>query len=573
MYTFEYESRSENRVLTSALLREEGSRDGGTGSDALRGDFKLRGALVLASYGLRGDSYLLTARIEDLTHAEARALGQDLLPSLQEARDTFEPHLVELRIKPTGEVLSMRYSQQASRLYCGWMELLLQSFAFELREGESWSHTGRGPAGTGLVQFGRDPEPPFAIRKKRAAYTQLDAWPFDDPPPHTVTGEARLVLDRDGNIEELHERETLVAGDELTSHFSMRAKLTLERAFVGEPPTDLRDAAPGEVGEESKRAELEERTRGFDMEQLIGDLHLFVAAPKEGDLRWAWIADGYLTLHPEECAVLAKRMADLETPVRSAAIDLLASVGTKEAQAALVGAFSDGTIANPAEGPAAAQQRLEYAELLQSLGQIQEPTQETVQFLVTSYQRAKHEHDLPVQAAAAIALSGVLAGVAEPQARSLARVLALDLQNATHVTLRRALIDALGNAATESESIVRYADDEDVHVRVAVANALRKVDGPKERATLLTLLADSESFVQHRAISSLARRQLGAAELGTIRKLVEGGTIERGNYEVLVNLCVSQPLDLAAPLLHALSAREDLDPETRGRIHRVLGEP
>lgn len=110
-------------------------------------------------------------------------------------------------------------------------------------------------------------------------------------------------------------------------------------------------------------------------------------------------------------------------------------------------------------------------------------------------------------------------------------------------------------------------------MRGAVASALRRIDTQETRETLLSLLADPEPFVQHLAIESLGRRQLSEVDLTRIQTLIENHKLSRGNYELLVNLCLTQPRSTQTEsLLRSLAEQDDIDPETRARISRILDD-
>jgi hypothetical protein len=428
------------------------------------------------------------------------------------------------------------------------------------------------------VTFARDPSRPRALRKTREAYAALAAW----PPGATALDQAlhsagEISLEPSGILGEIRDDERLEAARpggkrDVASETTFSLKKRAERPFDATRPPPFtamtsNDDQRGETDAE-KRARLEQRAAGVTLASVIDDLRIHAAVPKDKSGRWAWVAQAYFELHPEDCNRLVDRLPEFDLATKAYAIDLLVIVGHEAAQGALRRAFDD-------KIPAAS----EHALLFQRLGWLKRPTRATGEFVLDAYATAKKKGDVPVRRSAAIALGGLVHAMAASDraaARTWDDALILDLLAMKEVKDKEVLLLALGNAALDEDalSIRMQADDAEPTIRTAVATALRRLDSDDIRATLLVLFADPNARVQRAAIASLERRKLRAADL---QAMLERPGIAAENVEALTNLLAAtrgaggEVGATCDRLLDALSERTDLDPQTLARIGRVRG--
>ena len=551
----------------------------GEGAQGLRSLVEVEGELVLSSYGRKGEGFLLTARFEHLTKVTVRALDQSLLPSLETGRAELEGHTAELTMTPSGDVTDVRFHAKDPALFRYLMQAVLTELAVDVRDGTSWQASIDGPSGRGPVRFARDAEKPWVVTRTRERYDALAAWPTtNEPLTQTLQSSGSVALDPSGAIAELHDDESLEAarpraqGKDVTSKTSFSLTKKLDRAFdASAPPANLdtpvlAEADAANETPEQHRARLEARTEGVTLETVVGDIRIHSAVPKGQSGRWAWIAQGWLELHPEQCDALVDQFPKLDAAGKSYSIDLLVMVGHEQAQAAAVRAFREKLVA---PGP-------EYALMIQTLQQLHKPTLATAQFVADQSEAAKKRGDAPARYASAVALGGVVSHLAETDriaARKLDDALVLDLYAAKEPRDREVLVMALGNAALEEDALaIRLAaHDTSPKVRTAVAGALRRFDGPDVRRTLLEAFRDPEDAVQREALGSLDRKDLGPAELGDMLDAVRRGKVRSGNVQALANF-IARHRD-AGPeidqMLEALMSRDDLDGETMGRLERI----
>src|SRR5262249_38267665 len=160
---------------------------------------------------LQGDSYLLTARFDHLKRAEVHALGTSLLPSVATAHEQLEGRSAEIRIKPTGEIVSVRFQPKDPALFRYLMQAALTELGIGLRDAKTKEGTAEaeGPSGRGSVRFNRDGNRPLVVRRTREKYDTLGAWPIGEPPPQKLESTGEVLLDPKGTIDELSEHENL----------------------------------------------------------------------------------------------------------------------------------------------------------------------------------------------------------------------------------------------------------------------------------------------------------------------------------------------------------------------------
>ncbi len=310
------------------------------------------------------------------------------------------------------------------------------------------------------------------------------------------------------------------------------------------------------------------------IDSIVDDLRIAGAVPKARSTRWGWLAMGYLELYPEKCIELVMRMEGLDIQTKGLTLDVLISTGTKEAQAAAVGAFAE-------DSSVIKRGSKEEAVLFMRLAFISAPTRETADFVAARYAKAKeNDADAPIQRSAAIALGGLISAIAKngdrARARELDDTLVIDLYGAKDVNDRVILIQALGNAALEEDAMAirLQSHDPDPGVRAAVATALRRFESPEVHRTLLELIADDRVGVQAAALISFDRmKKVSEADLDTLLAHVETKKIEQTNMPLLLNfMSTRRDTPTGKAILDTLSKQPELDNQTRARVNRLRGE-
>ena len=192
-----------------------------------------------------------------------------------------------------------------------------------------------------------------------------------------------------------------------------------------------------------------------------------------------------------------------------------------------------------------------FAGFVQRLAMVECPDGPTLRFLMSVYAESRGEpHD--VRAACAYALGAaagqaLASGVPDAAIRA-SDVLRRDLQSATAIIEKCALLTALGNVGFPSDVMVvtRFAQDPEAPVRCAAAIALRKMTVPEATTQLVALLADPQVKVAQSALHALADHKLSDDELEALADLVLGGRTSLAIDARLLRLLVAQRPSLTA---------------------------
>jgi hypothetical protein len=278
-----------------------------------------------------------------------------------------------------------------------------------------------------------------------------------------------------------------------------------------------------------------------------------------------------MQLEPEVCGELAGTFRDAKLGVRGRKmiLELLANVGTPEAQRAM------GAIMASSEARADSDA---YGAFVQRLSFLRAPDRGALELAATIYDRERARGDRGITSAAAATLAN-LAGKREargdaPEARAALEGLRRELAG-THTSREKAdLIEALAQGA-RPEDVPRwqgFARDADPMVRRAAASALGTIDAPAGRGSLLELTTDSESATQRAALGALARQSLGVDDTVKLGELAASGRIARENDDFVLNLLAKRTGD-GEPIVGALRsmlAASSGNPSLAGRIRGML---
>ena len=554
----------------------------------LDSEIDVTGELVLRSYGMRGEVYILAVELRDAHRTILRALGQSLVKDEAEAAALFRGREAYVEVDTSGAIVGIDFKPEDPPLFKHVMQSLVTrtQVTVPAGAGAEWQATEAGPNGKGDVRYRRAPSDPLALTRDRTAYASVTSLPV---PAGTelsqdIEDRASVRLDSTGHVVSLLETEAFTARAPRSTapNLVARSSFSLERRSVGTwaAPTTFELASwlerrkPGEIAISRSMEEqhLDQLAAAVPASKLTADLERYASGGTIADQRiWFTRGSARLKLEPELCALLAARATRPDFSVRGRAmtLDLLASAGSPVAQAAMRSVLSHDAIAHGDEKA--------YATLLQRFTLLAHPDSKSAAFLARVYGAAHARSDAHAEYAAAYALGATAGKLVAEGRRDLARGdlnrLRADLEHARTTVERRELVTALGNAALEEnvEPLRGHAEDESADVRAAVASALANVDTAATHATLLALVRDSDDDVQRAAVHAMERQTIGAADLAELATRVTTGEIRADNYPTLTTLLVKHTEDgePTARMLRYMLAHAD-DGDTEARVRALL---
>lgn len=438
----------------------------------------------------------------------------------------------------------------------------------------SWRSTDTLPHGVAASAHRREGN---AVERTRERYLSLDvATAAGVTPEVTLVAEASARLDDQGRLASLEDEERLTARHEGQTLLDGRHALSLllldTRPLLA--PSDLSRwvsrplAVVPTSGRMAERA-LEQRAEGMTTADVIQLLQRHMNGGRLPDHnKTLWRMAAVLELYPELARALLELFLDENATSKGRALllDLLASVGHAEAQAALREALaSEQGRADPS-----------YGLLYQRLGLVEEPMPETLEMAREELASARQSGDLE-QTMLKAYTAGAVAGHAEelPAERdAIADELGGMLASATSPTEQKHLVKALGNAQRpeDHEPIATYAESEDVGVRQAVARALKRPVTAVGLETLLVLAGDTDPFVQSEALRALRHYTLEAPHYAVLEGIVRSGRLHKRNQRTLLDLLKHDRARLPEATESVLRAmlELDLDGEVRGAVSALL---
>ncbi len=546
------------------------------GPATVEGALDLAAHVELRSYGrVDGNTRLGLSFVEVERHG-LTMLGEDVMPDRAAADAVFAGHEALLEVAHDGAVVGLRFGADAPTLFQHLARLVAGEIQLVLQPGEStWEAQEKTQHGVALTDYeviGADAQT-VELGRHRFDYARLDGAPTDA----ATRVEARYTarIDRAGHVRRLQGTETINAG-EMGHGQAVRIEgaIDFELLTMGPAPRDGRDpvAALGArttldqwpVSAEAKRMMRIRRAGDMTVDRIAADLKAFGPGGQMPEhSKWAWQATGRLLLDPSAATELA-RIADDERighRGRALVLDLLASVGHAEAQAAL----RDVLEANRGDR--------RHAALLTRAGFIANPEPATVRLVADTWSRAA---GIEKQSAATVlgAAAGHLYRNGETDlALTHVRRIEGALRTAGDTADRRALVLALGNAGVPEtvETVAAYARDSDPAIRRAAATALRKTPGAVAEQALGSLMRDADPRVARTAVAALSKHPLDAGHLRSLAGAVADGTLGPATHSQLVELLVSHgDLDTGARRLLATAiATRTTNGKLRGRLARL----
>ncbi len=398
----------------------------------------------------------------------------------------------------------------------------------QLALGDQWSGTETTALGDAQTRYEVTDATAarVSIARTREQYTSLHLGAISPTAPSTSEAEAVL----EGGVLRSITAAEAVSGTTASTGpfelaFTLRATLAgVSRVPVGEPVAALRERLTRSNASlpVAQRGVLMARLRGMTPESMLEDLFVFGTNGNiPNAMEWMWRATALLTLQPELCAdvVLFATDPEIEGEGHAFALQLLASVGHGEAQAALRDVLSLPNVRSDAE----------FDQLVQRGVLVPELDEDTVRF----YEELADSSDTDVNLTA----SNVLATAADQAlergdtARSaeIADRLVQGFEAASTAGEREARLRVLGNAADPSLTAPLLAASEapSPDLRGAAARGLRNQQGPEVTERLHTLALDEDVYVRRRALESMAERGMTAADWDRLAPSLAGGSFQR----------------------------------------------
>lgn len=535
------------------------------GAEAYIGEVEVRARLVVRGLGRDGDASLVGYRLEDVTAASYRVLGQDILAGI----DLTAGELVAA-IGPDGGLLDLRPDPAAPPAADVLLRAIVQQSVVTLSEGDAWDAVEPGPSGVARMRYRRDEA--GSLIRTRTGYVSLAALPGAcESCREQLDGVAAIELDRAGVVRDLVDEEQLVVVDDRATRLTIDSRFTLHASTVtttrrSAPVLDGRKviAAAGS-GFEGGDDDLE-RARGWSLGRIGTTIVRFLATgATPGETTWMHGVAAYLRLHPEACRELLRMFAAPGLPAegRDLIASMLVAAGTPSAQTAL----RDG-IDWLARGHADD----EVARVLSRTGLLAEPTTATAEWLAGL--RADRDDHAATSSAATLALGAAIGGLDDrAEAARHAAALRDELAGAGDPATRIELLAALGNAGRpdDAAAIAALAGDPEAAVRHQVTVALRKLDDAAAVPALTALAGDGDGTVRAAAIEMLGRRDLGAAAANRVAGEAIAAGARADELGALIRLLAPHAADagVAATLRSLLDVVER--PELRTLIHHALG--
>lgn len=553
--------------------------------------YDIDGDLTLRSLGAKGDATYLAAELGRVGHHVFHALGRDLVPTGEDAARELVHHTAWLEMGPDGVVRTVWLKKSDGDAWKIVAQSLFGHLTVTIPEGGAleWVASEQTTTGRAATTYAWQVDAgPLALTRVRTRYDQLAMLPGGacEGCRQQVRGVAEVTLDGAGHVRTIDDDETVAVvrpattpgtAIDVRSHDAFDLRLTGVSTF--DAPTDFeldrnalearRPGVPAAAGD-SSRALLEQRVSGLTWAELDRGILLASVrgAPAPGLVSRA---SALVVQHPENAAKLVALFVDPETKPRAHAliVDILASAGTPEAQAAMRDAL----------GSQVARSDPEYKMLLQRFTLLSRPDAKSVAFVAGAYDASKARGDDEVRFASAYALGAMSGELArhgdDGAARGYDAKLVSDLARAKSAKETAVLVTAIGGEGRKENVplLSRYAKSGDAGVRAAVAGGLRTTDGPEVRTVLFDLLGDGDDVVRASALSSLDQRPIGPDDVHRLSAAVRSGGAGADLDGALVGFLAKHAgagPEVRATLLAILARTQD--PQLQARIHYVLSQ-
>jgi hypothetical protein len=504
-------------------------------------------------------------------------LSADVFPTHEAAVAALVGPQARVRMGSNGTFRDVAFEPSVPDIFVNTLQWMIGQSGLSLDGSGSWEATERGPFGESNVHYTQDGP---NITRARTKYTRFDA--FANTPDANVTkldGKSVVTL-RGGHIDSLETNESVdVAGAngqvELAAHVHFDVRFRgMEPASQALRPSAFGPATPAGqpvVGRETRAQLLEQRIAGMTRARLLSDVRLMGnSGTMPSHTEWLWRATGLLEQDPSLAKDLARLALSAEATdkARALILDLFASVGHAEAQAAMRAILTSPQMAKSPSRPG----------LIQRVSFLSAPEPATVKMVWDGFREAKVAGARDLMTASAHALASASRKLGSNGDDAAARRIVSDLRDEIASTssteARVGLLSALGNASgADIASIAKpFATGEDPDVREAAAGALRKTDTPEATALLLSLAADSDEAVQASAMASLRDRTLTAEHWSYLARLVEEGRVGPPLDGAVLNLAANYlgQIPAVTRVIARIGGRQDASASTRARANAML---
>jgi hypothetical protein len=482
-----------------------------------------------------------------------------------------------IEITPTGETTALYDPPDAdtsaqSVLQALWLRVQTALPPEPVAEGGTYWVQEKGLQGIAANVYRVGASDSGDILLERTTHRYLDvraAAGLRRPPIVDASGAASFAIDARGLLRsaEGQERITVQTADGM-SLLSSQSSFDLDwlRSEAASPHLDFaalqaRAATSALVGADVRAKLLDSRIAGLDLGTLLASVRGTTGMTEADSSRFLWRATGFLEKHPEASRDLLAlyRSPGASAQVRGRVLDLLASVGHAEAQAAMRSALRDpGALA--AGGVAERQ-------LYQRLGLLEQPDLETAEMVAAHYRALRAGGPLEAELTSAYSL-GAIAGkltrgddeVARRAASAYNAQLAADVRSTRDAAELAHRVAALGNSrlAENVALLTDLAAAESVQVRREVAHALAKAETDSPPPALLELMSDADPVVQRSAVrgarpdDAVYRRLAQEAAAGRVPQLNvrpildlvrEGRRSHRESTAVLLDALLARGID------------------------------
>jgi hypothetical protein len=534
------------------------------------GDLELDGVLSLTGRRTSFDADVVVLRIEALRAAAARVMDQPVpLEGLAGAEAWAS-------LDPSGQLLALHFAEATPTP----VRYLLQTLCGDLfvptpdePTKQVVEQLAMGDVGTTLTWRGAS-----ALNRAR---TRFVTWRLGQPSPDSLSmhDEADVSFDSTGLLTALTADAELLGTTTNGRTVARRmAVMTLQFLEAHPRPAQVLSAVThpllrpvGGVKSEidQRRALLEAQAAGVTFDDVLQAFTKY-EDPREWNDRAEFVlrAVAVLQLFPERAgelvAVFQKARSD---QMRAQVLDVLASAGHPQAQAALVDALRTNST-----DPLAARQ------LFQRLALIKAPSTATLQFALDQHAAATASGDRDDRNARAYVLGGLAfnARTSAPQLRAtMVDQLIDDVDHATSPKDLQATLRALGNAgdARSLEVARQNVTSPEPLVRAAALTALRRVPGGEvEQLLRHQLTVERSREAQAAAFDALRGRDLSEETALTLRDLVHERQLQPGAERALLKLLNDQRTASPALIqtLQALLLMPGLSATTRAEVQATI---
>ena len=530
----------------------------GPTASMLSGRTRLTGQFSLETSGSTRELRLVRLDEIELKVGEQAKTGAAVL------RAALEGHRARWQVGEGDVLQGVTVDVGAPPLFENLVLTVIGELQLERRSEAAWSTTERTARGVAEVDYSRDGTRVTKTRRTYSELTGLGASTRLD----SLAAKAMFELDDEGVLRSAEVTEKLSASGADAQTATSEVRFTVHRGdttAVAEPVASFTGTSrlPGQAVQptDAARQHLTQRINGLTATELTEGISRLAALGDSPDrLQFAIRATGLLRAQPELATPLGERAAlTKDSAERGFVLDLLAGAGTPEAQAAMRTAVVS---------PLALADRERVTQFAR-LALVEHPTPETVAFVEDAWQRAegkdRRDRALVVGAiAAAVQRDGELA-----RAEALGQQLAEALASAKEERDTLALLRALGNSGLDSQvnRVVRETSNPSVTVRSVAAFALRKMQAPEARRTLVSLTEDPAIEVQRSAFHGLGKLSVAEAEELSARSPRISATNEL--ISALAPFAARRPVRDA---FIAMAKRPGLEPQARERLRTLVEE-